>query len=281
MQDYAAAPEDWLYPHNCGPTRLGVPAICHLEIGSVGRSLSLVIGDSIAEQMYGRWAGDRGRKLPNSADFITVGGCMPILGVNRSAPNYRCPAFVDAAYQLASEGGYAKVVITSLWGKYVSLDNKAVCFREQDGCKQAVDENDLEQKLDKAFRDTAEKLREITAKGIKVVIVSAFPSSQYDIPREMAKRLFLELPVSNLEQVDRAAFVGRERPMWERLRKLAADSGAVFVDPVPEICGDASCVMVAQSGRSLYRDSVHVRSSVMQSDHRFDFLDQIVAAGAP
>lgn len=281
MQDYAAAPKDWLYPHGCGPAKLGVPAICGLKTDANVRPSSLVIGDSIAEQMYGRWAGEHGRKPPNNLDFMTVGGCVPIVGVNRSAPNYRCPAFVDAAYQLASEGGYTKVVITSLWGKYVSLDYKAVCFRDETGCKQAVDESDLEQKLDKAFRDTTEKLREITAKGIIVVIVSAFPSSRYDIPREMAKRLFLGMPVSNVEQVDRETFTGRERSMWERLRKSAADSGAIFVDPIPQICSEETCVMVAQSGRSLYRDSVHVRSSVMQSDPRFDFIDGIVAANVP
>jgi hypothetical protein len=60
-----------------------------------------------------------------------------------------------------------------------------------------------------------------------------------------------------------------------RLRRIAARTGAVVIDPVEHLCDSVQCRVVDVEGRPIYKDDNHLRSSFVRD--RATFMDVVLS----
>ncbi|MCI9880885.1 MULTISPECIES: acyltransferase family protein [Methylobacterium] len=269
--DLAVASSDWAFPAHC--ERLEQDRVlrgCQQPGGTRGDILFL--GDSIAEAIYGRWAGRAGIARPNLT-FVTQGGCPILPGAKRRGPGEVCGTFLDHALSLAEMGAYRRVVVTSLWSGYFR-PGETVCFVEGNRCADWTAET-LPGQLDASMGRLKERLERVRRSGAEVVILLTYPFSSVDVPQELAKRLYLGQDTTDVQSIDLGAFRRLSQPIHDRLRAVAQEIGAEVLDPAPWMCEGDVCPAATAAMRPLYRDQVHLRWSVIQG-RQFDFLDRLV-----
>ncbi len=269
-----AAKGDWAFSRRCGSAD-GHGGFSPCSIPGTRPGQVLFIGDSEAEAIYGRW-GPQGAGPNNdhpTLSFLTYGGCPVLPGVNRREAGFTCASYLEQVLAFAERGSFQRVVFTSLWAGYFSLGTDSVCFPMPGACPAAEGES-----LRTAMADAVSRLKphilKLKEKGTEVVILLTIPYSSYDTPRELAKRLYLGWPTADVVAIDRAAFLKADELARAPLRELAAQTAASIVDPASYLCGSTSCPTGDDATSSYYRDSVHIRTSVMRSD-RFKFLDAL------
>jgi hypothetical protein len=111
-------------------------------------------------------------------------------------------------------------------------------------------------------------LGELVASGRRVFIVLSNPTSPRFEPRSLVTpqvRLSLEPPrvlrAGESAPVDAAPFESFVAPLAQRLREIAARSGAEVLDPRSTLCAGMDCPSVGEDGLPLYIDSNHLRAS--------------------
>ncbi|MGU3361791.1 acyltransferase family protein [Methylobacterium sp. M6A4_1b] len=274
-----AARNDGDYPRTCGGLdNFGALRPCRL--GSGDGPKVLVIGDSHAEMMYARFA-DEGHRMPRERlEFITANGCSPVPTVGRTT-SIRCDVFAEKALAQAETGGYARVVLASIWTPYFvppipgtmpSVDR--TCFVVGERCLTEAAPEIFEERVDAAFAKLEERLRGIRQRGTEIVLVLPFPRMKDDLTMEISKRIFRGSSIADLHTIDRAGFESRNAAIEARLRTLARRVAAKVVDPVASLCGPETCPALDARGYPLYRDSNHFRATAIRTD-RFRFLDGI------
>jgi hypothetical protein len=271
FEDLASVDADWAYPKRCD--RLAQdPLLPACKLAGRARGDILFVGDSITQAIYGRWAKADAATHPNLT-FVTYGGCPVLPGVNRHEPGSACGTFLDHALLLAEGGAYQRVVLTSLWSGYFR-SGQTVCFVDGDRCVDWTPET-LPGLLDQSMQTLKEQLQRVRQSGTEVAILLTYPFSEFDVPQELAKRLYLGQDTANVQSIDRVHFRQLSQPIHDRLRTLAQEIGAEILDPAPWMCGIDTCPAVNAGLRPLYIDQVHLRESVIQGQ-RFAFLDRLV-----
>jgi SGNH domain-containing protein len=69
------------------------------------------------------------------------------------------------------------------------------------------------------------------------------------------------LAVDTTRGVDAMPFAAFVAPLMERLREIAARTGAQVLDPSDSLCAVMRCPSVGEDGLPLYIDSNHLRAS--------------------
>ena len=273
--DYDMAIKDWAYPAECdGMDALGNLRPCQLGLASDHGVLFL--GDSYAQQFFGRFVENAKLNPENSFTFLTSAGCPPIPGLQVVHDTLHCNGFIDKALQFVGASHFKRIVLVSNWYDYFNPWDGKICFIEGDSCIDTRDPARYFNYLDAAFASLRVRLLEFKNSGAEIVIVGATPRSEWDIPVEFEKRKFLRIDTQNIETIDQDAFEKFAAPIKSRVIALAASIGAKFIDPLDFLCEDHRCPTVDESGVPYYRDKGHFRSGVV-TRARFQFLDE--AAG--
>jgi hypothetical protein len=63
------------------------------------------------------------------------------------------------------------------------------------------------------------------------------------------------------------------KPISDNLKKLAAETGAVTIDPFETMCTNGLCLTADDLGRPAYKDTGHLRSD--WSREKATFIDQV------
>jgi len=123
------------------------------------------------------------------------------------------------------------------------------------------------------FRSTVAKL---VSGGRRVFIVLSNPASQLFVPVFPAEvRLSLHPPgrlATNGPRLDARRFESFVAPLTDRLRNIAAQTGAIVLDPRVTLCDGLMCPSTGPDGLPLYIDSNHLRGSFARE--RASFLDE-------
>lgn len=277
VADTIDAREQWEFSNqNCDGFRAdGEIKTCHA--GGTKQPGVLVIGDSEAQEWFPRYASASFSQSSNSAVlFATHAGCMPIPSFERSDPGHRCATFAKQAFAIATAGKFKRVVLIAAWNEYLGdpalSGSIRLCRIATWGCTFEPDRSSF---LESVAQDLIAQISQVRHSGAEVVVVLPFPVPGTDLPQEIAKRAFINLPLGDLPQVDVSTYLTENKDVRELLIRVANDSGASTVDPLSFMCSGANCPLVDEQGRSLYKDAVHLRPSVARS--RFGFLDAVVS----
>lgn len=273
LEVYRAAALDWSYPDQCsGPDPQGQLRPCHL--GPDNGSGIFVLGDSYAMQIYSRFAEYAKSNPAESFTFLTTAACPPLTGIHIVHDRFRCNDFVDRALHYAETKNYKTIVLVSKWDAYFHFPNHHICFIEGgDPCALTQEKSWFNAHVDAAFDSLRRRLLVLKERGIQIVIVGATPSSNWDVPVELAKRRFLGSDTREVEYIDRDLFEKDYAPVKQRLISLASSVDAKFVDPLLYLCEDRRCPTVDKDGVPYYRDDGHYRSNAVKTS-RFQFLDE-------
>jgi peptidoglycan/LPS O-acetylase OafA/YrhL len=271
--DYAMAVKDWAYPAECdGMDVLGNLRPC--QLGPASDRGVLFLGDSYAQQIFGRFVENAKLNPENSFTFLTSAGCPPITGLRMIHDKLHCNGFVDKALQFVEARDFKRIVLVSNWYDYFNSKDHSVCFIEGESCVETQDPARYFNYLDASLASLRTRLQEFRNRGAEIVIVGATPRGDWDVPVELAKRKFLRLDTQYIETIDRDAFEELAAPIKSRLISLASSIGAKFIDPLDFLCDNHRCPTVDENGVPYFRDRGHFRSGAV-TRARFQFLDEV------
>jgi hypothetical protein len=295
-----AAVNDWDYPQakpfdpgsGSGTVRSGLVRSdmarsgMLIATGHLARK-ALFIGDSHIEQYWPRVehvvATQPGSA--RSAIFVTYHGCPPLPAIKGTWRGWDCSAYFESAIAQAFQPGVDTVVFGAFWEKYF-LGEYAV----DDSTRRRVNGKQTDRhaplRLDapgtdvafEQFRDTVARL---IASGRRVFIILSNPTSPLFEPLlpsdiRFAARLPEALPPDSAPRVDAAGFESFVAPLTNRLRDIAARTGAQVLDPRSTLCDGMICPAGAPDGIPLYVDSNHLSAHGVRD--RASFLDEILLA---
>jgi peptidoglycan/LPS O-acetylase OafA/YrhL len=262
---YAAAHTDGPDELQCaGLDRHGALRPCEFRSQASHGASVLVFGDSHAQAWLPRLEALAAAASADGIKRITIAvhhGCPSLPGFNNG---FRpCAAFNDQVFDLAKSGGYDHVVNVSLWGYFDGTD---LCQPEGARCTPVR----AEQVLETGFTLFAQRMTALAVAGVKVTILLPPPYATYDLPSELARRRFLGLDRTTLEHLPRAEQEAKRAPVEQRLKLLAGTPGIRLLDPFDLLCTSGHCDTVDNEGFPLFRDSDHLRASVLAKSRFID-----------
>ncbi len=269
LRAYEMALKDWDYPDACSGRDAGGD-LRPCRLGKADDRGILFIGDSFAMQIYGRFAEIAKLDPDSSFTFLASSACPPMTGIRLVHDRFKCAGFVEQAMQFAEARHFARIMLVSNWYGY--FNDSWICFETSSGCRSEQRQEAFYTRLDAVFAGLASRLLKLKNQGTEIVIVGATPSSQWNVPSELAKRRFLGLDTTDIEYIDRAVYDYYAYPVKSRLMALAASIGGKFVDPLDFLCDNQRCPTVDSEGMPYFRDESHYRSAVVRTS-RFQFLD--------
>lgn len=265
-----AATEDYWPPghHN---VRQAWVKVGFFRLGS-GRRHVLFIGDSNLQQYYPRIARILADHPLNthSAVFATRGMCalgaVEIVGQFRAA----CKEHLQDTVRYANDPDVDTIVVGGTWYLYF-VDFRDDHFGEAGPLKPGTD---------RALDNLGRVVADWVSKGKRVYLVLNMPVGISLDPREMIRRTLLPPAFRvDIHSPARSAIDAALGPIDARLERIARQTGATVIDPVPSLCNATSCPAVAPDGEPMYHDANHLRPSYVRENVRF--LDEtILDAGA-
>lgn len=262
------AQSDWDYPGHGGLAGFNRDIVVDSIPGDPSSAVAF-LGDSHIQQYWPRvayLANAKRDSFPLTL-FLTYGSCPPLPDVNRdmidplTKSRFQCDRFHRQAVQILSNPAIKKVVYGGYWEKYLP---EGKMFLVSDRSHPPLTPSSAS--TDIAFHEMEREVRQLTRAGKKVYILLSNPTSPAFDPRSMfANRLrgFQEKrPVTAIAKAD---FVSRAATVTERLRQLAAATGATVIDPVGYLCDAKKCPTLSADGMPIYTDEQHLRASFARS----------------
>jgi peptidoglycan/LPS O-acetylase OafA/YrhL len=274
---YRMVVADWDYPSRCeGMDLAGNLRPC--QLGPPDSPGILFIGDSFAMQIFSHFA-ERAKTLHNnSITFLASHECPPLAGIRIIVDRFDCTGFFEKALHFAESGKFKRIALVSNWVAYFSPARMEVCFLDGDACTWKNEPTWYFQHFDAALAGLRSRLLEFRKRGIEIVIVSATPHGDWDVPKELLKRQFWEADTKDIEYIDREEFERRSAPVKGRLISLASAIGGKFVDPLDFLCFDNRCPTIDENGVPYFRNLAHFRAAAVRTS-RFQFLDEVAGIG--
>jgi peptidoglycan/LPS O-acetylase OafA/YrhL len=263
-----AAVRDWRFPSE---SEFGQGSkFGFATLSSRGAGKAVFIGDSHLQQYWSRMAqvidshGDSAR----SAVLVTRAGCPMLPGLNVRGRGHDCNNHFDFAMAQALKPDVDTVVFGAFWenyflGEYSVKSPHPQLYRVDDESRKtlAVDSPGTEI----AFQQFQEAIARLVSSGRRVFIVLSNPTSPLFIPRlRPAIRLSLQgsgsftLGVGPV--VDAEPFESYASSLMNRLRDIAARTGAKALDPRSTLCNGMICPASDSDGMPRYIDSSHLRN---------------------
>lgn len=271
-EPYLAALNDSQFP---GPTLapMRYDGVVFQKAVSRGPGLTVFLGDSVVQQYGPRIehavASDPARF--SSVIFATAGGCPPIEHTVR-LPQFRfplCPKTVKAAYALANSPEVDTVVVGAAWYGYFNAGQHELLY-EKGALKKTFPAADAQELAYESLRASMANLRK---NGKRVFLVLQPPSGSAFDPQSMytGSRFGAIAPVPKVPVFDLADYRQRNAAPLARLTAIAADTGAIVIEPAQFMCKDNVCPVLDETGSPLYTDTIHMRPAY--SRRAASFLD--------
>jgi peptidoglycan/LPS O-acetylase OafA/YrhL len=200
--------------------------------------------------------------------FKTTGGCAPVPGIERKSTE--CSRFVDEALALAQKPEVETVVIAASWVGFVSRPDY---YRIGDQTRTPL--KVLAPGSEWVLAGFEAAVRKLVASGKRVAIVLSSPRGEAFDPKSLVERDGLTVRVAARHAgVPRTELSALTSPIDERLRRIAAATGAAVIDPAEWLCSPTDCPTADEQGRPLYKDATHLRAAFARE--RFGAIDQYV-----
>jgi peptidoglycan/LPS O-acetylase OafA/YrhL len=270
------AASDWYYPAESNVDRRS--GFGSVVVTSHRDRKAVFIGDSHIEQYWPRAKRviDSQPDSARSAVFATNQGCPPLPRINSTWRGRNCRGFFDHAMKLAFQPDVDTVVFGAFWENYFLGE-----YSEDGSSQRAAGAPPLEfdsADTRMAFEQFRWTVARLVSGGRRVFIVLSNPTSRLFVPVFPSEvRLSLHPPrrlAANGPRVDAGPFESFVAPLTDRLRSIAAQTGATAVDPRVTLCDGLVCPSTGPDGLPLYVDSNHLRSSFARE--RASFVDEML-----
>ena len=242
---------------------------------------ALFLGDSHIQQYWPRVRRiiDAHPDSARSAVFVSFSGWPPLPGINHRYHTRNSSGFFDRAMDLAFQSDVDTVVIGAFWEFYFLGE-----YRPDRSVQEVYGVPPSTLQLDSpgtqaAFEQFQRAISRLVSSGRRVFIVLSNPTSPLFEPVFPADiRLSLHLPGSlgsdKGSRIDAGPFESFAAPVMNRLRAIAAQTGAKVVDPRLTLCDGMFCPATDSKGMPLYLDSNHLNGS--NARERASFVDEMV-----
>jgi peptidoglycan/LPS O-acetylase OafA/YrhL len=243
----------------------------------------LLLGDSEMEQYYPRidWLLTNHPLQARRIVYATHGGCPPIPFVRENHLPW-CDGLVERDIKLAEDPTIDTIVIAADWtGYFIAIGPAEIWtyYYDHDGTR-----GDLRGQLGSKATDAAlagfeRMILHFGTMGKKVFIVLPSPTGRVFSPLRMIERTPTDLSFRIREPyVSASEFISTISPIVDRLKTIAARTGARVIDPISSLCDRDRCPLTTADGLPMYRDSSHLSPIYVRDNVRY--LDDIfVAAG--
>ncbi|MDK9723936.1 MAG: acyltransferase [Sterolibacteriaceae bacterium MAG5] len=242
------AKDDWDYPRVSAKDRHPQYSFHLRPLPGRSDDTLLFLGDSNVEQFY-----PRVRKLHEDSGraatvvFVTAGGCSPIPEIEQTDGG--CAGQMKDAFAYAAETSIRKVVIGATWDYF---DQTKYTYAGSSPIPRRL--------ADTIYRDFAARLKGLVAAGKEVYLVLPVPKGPPMDPQRMVdlQARFTGIP-RYVEPLRVADFVAQQQEAIRLLNRVAAESGAKLLDPLPDVCDADVCPNLAPDGRPVSKDAGHLR----------------------
>ncbi len=282
VSQWDSAANDW---HFSGDNRIDErTGFGTLTVSSRRNRKALFIGDSHIQQYWPRVRRliDAHPDSARSAVFVSFPAWPPLPGINRLYHRTKSSGFFDRAMELAFQPDVDTVVIGAFWEFYFLGEYPPDRYVQEVYGVPLLARAPLQ--LDSpstqaAFEQFQRAISRLMSSGRRVFIILSNPTSplfEPVFPTEL--RLSLHLPNSlrsdEVPRIDAGPFESFAAPVMNRLRAIAAQTGAKVVDPRLTLCEGMICSARDSKGMPLYLDSNHLNGS--NARQRASFVDEMV-----
>jgi len=263
IRKISAAKLDPIYRPTRGMDVVDQHTILVSHLGRGERKVALA-GDSML-QHYGprvQQLADEGRLAANIY-FVTLPSCAPVSGYIDSS---RCFIMPDLLAELVQRERIQSVVLGALWMGY----NGEKQLIEREGRRLPL--NTAEGK-DAFFANLEDYVRRLQGYGSEVYLILGVPGPAAGFtPSLMITRSLTGFQIA--PDFDKPLSVAELRAAHAavdaKLRMIAERTGAVLLDPFPDICGTGeSCSPLFGAGEPKFSDGMHLRPVFVQEHLRF------------
>lgn len=237
----------------------GAPGVAP-EVALWGDSHAAVLAAPLGEALAGQ--GKAVIELSGSS-------CMPVSGVRNTALKRAEYCEIHNRLMLdhmVQDQAIKTVIIMGFWNSYVEsrdYDNQAG-FVERDKLVAVPTGEDIPDDATRIARLTAHMradLQQLVKAGKRVVLLDPLPEPGFNLPDQLARRLWLGQPTGDVEAFPAAAF----EDYSVKARKMLADAaqglnGVSVVDLSALFCDGAVCHVVAD-GKPLFFDGNHLSTA--------------------
>ena len=250
---------------------------------------TLFIGDSHIQQYWPRivYLVDTYPDAARSVLFAAYAGCPILPGMNSLRQPRDCDGFFTYATEQALQPRVDTVVFGAFWELYLlgeyRLERRQGVYSSRDVLRVSLRLDSRGTQL--ALAQFERLLARLVSSGRRVFLILSNPTSpQFDPPSMIPPRVRLSphappsFSADHDRRVDAAPYESYVAPLMDRLRAIAARTGAQVLDPRSTLCAGMTCPAVGSDGTPLYIDSSHLRASFARE--RASFLDETLLGPA-
>jgi peptidoglycan/LPS O-acetylase OafA/YrhL len=241
----------------------------------------LLLGDSEMEQYYPRidWLLTTHPLEAKRIVYATHGGCPPIPFVRENHLPW-CNGIVERDMKLAEDPTIDTIVIAADWTGYFMAIGPAeiwTYYYEHDGTRGDLRGQLGSKATEEALAGFERMVQHFGAMGKRVVIVLPSPTGKIFSPIRMVERTETDFSFRIREPyISAPEFISAISPIVDRLKAIAARTGARVIDPIPALCDRERCPLTMPDGLPMYRDSSHLNPAFVRDHVRY--LDDIFEA---
>jgi peptidoglycan/LPS O-acetylase OafA/YrhL len=203
------------------------------------------------------------RRLRANTYFVAGGSCPPVPKVIQQDKFATCINLTGILIGLVRREKVQSVVLGASWngygGKLVERDGQTLPLNTTRG-------------LDAFYANLEDYVRLLQGLGAKVYLVTGVPNHPHFNPAEMVKRSvtgFRIAPDVN-EPVPTSSLQAAYATANAKLQSISEHTGAVLLDPVPDICGGSEgCSPFFGAGEPKFSDGMHLRPAFVRQNLRF------------
>jgi peptidoglycan/LPS O-acetylase OafA/YrhL len=238
----------------------------------------LFLGDSEVEQYYPRIDSlltddPAGTK---TVIYSSRGGCVPIPHLRENQLPW-CDGLTEQGIELAKDPNIDTIVVAADWAGYFlnrSADNFPYYF-EDASTKELLGDTMQSDASKKAFLAFESMVSQFTKADKTVYIVLPSPTGAIFRPRRMITRSLTDLSFRiRVPNISTSELVSQLHPVVAKLRQVAANTGALTIDPIASLCNASICPVVTPDGEPIYRDASHLNPVYVKQ--RVRYLDNVV-----
>ncbi len=282
LQGPMSASGDWAFPEGLRPAKIKGHSI--YQIGE-GKDRVLLLGDSHVEQFAPR-AVELARARPDALGtlyFATRGACPPVPNLYEDRDPV-CSERLDAMLRFAMGPEVDTVVIGGCWTCYFDVGEGPAApdaptapdhyYYREGNVRHPLRGGDGVRRSLSSLESLIKSLR---AAGKKVYLLLSIPVGDQFAP--LARISGSRLGTMTAVQVGPTApLPPSQQRLHDRLRQVAANSGAATIDPVANLCTpDGQCLRSDPGGMPIYiKDGTHLTARYVRQ--AAVFLDPALAA---
>jgi peptidoglycan/LPS O-acetylase OafA/YrhL len=241
----------------------------------VSRQKVLFLGDSQMQQYYPRIDEllTRDPAGTKSVIYSTRGGCPPIRHVRENQlPD--CDGLIEQGIELAKDPNIDTIVIDADWAAYfLGRDATPLPYYFEDASTKGLLRT-MGPAANKALEAFEAMVNDFKKANKAVYIILPSPTGEEFPPRRMVTRSLTDLSFRmRIPSISTEALVHQVHPVVVKLQQIAANTGAITIDPIPLLCNDSICPVLTADGLPIYKDANHLNPVyVRQSIHYLDSL---------